>query len=407
MSMPIKDYKVERLYGEKYNKNNKYNFLLYNLSDIRLISNQNIFGIGASAFLDNKADIANHYTLPIKLLLEYPSYVKIYKDDNLVSALQYGAGWHYLDTSRLPDGYYHIDIEVVDFRGIVDAERRLFIKSSRLPPNDMHMWQLDIGLLNASFTESRLQVSDDVLIRAGDRFKISQNQAVGLQLLHDSKKFFIEQQYDYYGKHIFFSSALLLSSSSDIVTQLSLSYSGFHLSGILDWQLSKLSGADSPLIDINSLARESIDSRISYSLSPAVKMGLRVAGKTDQYGSTERSYTFDLDFNIFKNSNLRVTSGLRYGKMREVEESYDLWKGDINLAYSVNEHARFSYFSWEQEANQERESYRQHRLDGHYLYGHNKFQYYLEDAVSGQEAMRQASLDIRIIISICSISISR
>lgn len=113
---------------------------------LRLLTYRSLFGVRAGLASQRRSDPESAIASPIELYLPMQSRVDILRDGRLLSSEFVEAGHQRLDTHPLPLGAYRIDLAITDLDGRVSHQRRHFVKSHRLAPNDTRPWYIEIGL---------------------------------------------------------------------------------------------------------------------------------------------------------------------------------------------------------------------------------------------------------------------
>ncbi|HSG89843.1 MAG TPA: TcfC E-set like domain-containing protein [Pseudomonadales bacterium] len=109
------------------------------------VRERDLVGVRAESSLDTRTDRAFSGGTPVEVFLPTRSRVEILQDGRLLNSGSYDAGNRVLDTSNLPDGAYDIDLRIIESGGTVRSERRFFVKTTRLPPEDQPLWTLEAG----------------------------------------------------------------------------------------------------------------------------------------------------------------------------------------------------------------------------------------------------------------------
>jgi len=107
---------------------------------------QQLGGARFASTLNTRTDLGLAYGTPIALSLASRARVDLIKDGRLVNSRFYDAGNQMVDTSMLPEGAYDLLIRITE-GGATREETRFFSKSSRLPPLDQPLYQVEAGAL--------------------------------------------------------------------------------------------------------------------------------------------------------------------------------------------------------------------------------------------------------------------
>lgn len=99
-------------------------------------------GTFTDALLDREADRAT----PLEVTLPRAARVTVRRDGRQVIAVDLPAGTHRLDTARLPDGAYDLDLHIREDGGAERDEVVYFVKTAILPPHDHPLFIGQIGV---------------------------------------------------------------------------------------------------------------------------------------------------------------------------------------------------------------------------------------------------------------------
>jgi outer membrane protein OmpA-like peptidoglycan-associated protein len=262
------DQKLKNIYLMQRTATMSYKALVFQLENVYFIPSNQIYGISGASSLSRRTNTLEAYTSPIKLLLNYPSYVRIYRDDELLSSKRYEEGYNYIDTSLLPDGTYHITIVVTDIRGADTKYQQLFIKSSTLPPRDTTLWYFDLGYNQAKIEDNDIVVSSsNYIARIGKNKRISDNFGLAWNFLSNPVSLLFETNVTYFAPSYNLYSGLVIGKDNDYNALVNISSNYFGLN--IKASLSKLwyGGVDKsdqqPLLDFSSLKNATAEMSVS------------------------------------------------------------------------------------------------------------------------------------------------
>jgi hypothetical protein len=136
---------------------------------------QQMGGVRVASTLNTRTDLGLAYGTPIALSLTSRARVDFIKDGRLVGSRFYDAGNQMVDTSMLPEGAYDLLIRISE-GGSVREETRFFSKSSRLPPKDQPLYQVEVGALLSPTTYSLFpEDSGELMARVGHSRRLTQS----------------------------------------------------------------------------------------------------------------------------------------------------------------------------------------------------------------------------------------
>jgi|GEM_PF-1904284 len=131
-----------------------------------------MLGASLATSVNLRQDLSSIIASPIELFLPVRGRVDIFRDGRLISSGFYEAGNQFIDSARLPNGAYLIDIVVTDDAGNTRTEQQLFVKSTLLPPPGEPQWFVEAGRVNARTADSVMPDSiDATLLRSGYRWR--------------------------------------------------------------------------------------------------------------------------------------------------------------------------------------------------------------------------------------------
>lgn len=131
-----------------------------------------LMGGSVATSVNLRQDLASVIASPIELFLPIRGRVDIFRDGRLINSGFYEAGNQFIDSARLPNGAYLIDIVITDDAGNTRTEQQLFVKSTLLPPPGEPQWFVEAGRVKARTSDSVLPDSiDATLLRSGYRWR--------------------------------------------------------------------------------------------------------------------------------------------------------------------------------------------------------------------------------------------
>jgi Mat/Ecp fimbriae outer membrane usher protein len=140
----------------------------------------------------------------IQVFISSRSRVDIFREGRLINTKYYNIGNQSLDTSRLPNGSYDIDIEITDSGGKLTKETRFFSKTGRLPPLGELLYFAQAGQKVRRSGESILPEAEDngLFLRAGVSKRITDNFGGTIASTFNDQHFLLEsmlfKQAEYY-----------------------------------------------------------------------------------------------------------------------------------------------------------------------------------------------------------------
>ncbi len=139
---------------------------------LRGIRRDLLMGGGITTSLNLRQDLASVIASPIELFLPIRGRVDIFRDGRLISSGFYEAGNQFIDSDRLPNGAYLIEIVITDDAGNTRTEQQLFVKSTLIPPSGEPQWFVEAGRVKARTSDNVMPDSiDATLMRSGYRWR--------------------------------------------------------------------------------------------------------------------------------------------------------------------------------------------------------------------------------------------
>ncbi|MEE4298419.1 MAG: CS1-pili formation C-terminal domain-containing protein [Pseudomonadales bacterium] len=109
------------------------------------VADRDLLGLRLGSSLQTRADRAFSNGSPLAVFLPERSRVEILQDGRLLGSGAYEAGNQILDTSTLPEGAYEVVLRIREIGGRERIERRFFVKTTRIPPQDQPLWSVEFG----------------------------------------------------------------------------------------------------------------------------------------------------------------------------------------------------------------------------------------------------------------------
>ena len=109
-----------------------------------LSRSRQLLGFRIGSTLDTRLDRQRLSASALEISVSQSATVEIQRDGRTLDVQQVEPGQTELDTSRLPQGAYTVDL-VIDEGGTTRTETRYFSTSSQLPPADTPQWYVELG----------------------------------------------------------------------------------------------------------------------------------------------------------------------------------------------------------------------------------------------------------------------
>lgn len=116
-----------------HRKQYRTSFGYHDTVSTNIIPSLSILGASFDINYDLLQDIDNQVSTPLEVSIVVPSYVDVYRDDQLLTTEYFGPGNHYIDTTRFPEGAYSLRVVTRTLSNIKSTKIQYFIKSYFLP----------------------------------------------------------------------------------------------------------------------------------------------------------------------------------------------------------------------------------------------------------------------------------
>ncbi|MGB5353613.1 MAG: TcfC E-set like domain-containing protein [Woeseia sp.] len=182
---------------------------------IAFLGERNIIGARMGASLDTRADLDTAEATPIYLFLNQRSRVDIRRDGQLLDSRFYDAGNQQLDTSRLPDGAYDIEVRLNDGSSPESRQRFFFVRSARLPPIDQPLYFFEVGRLAQTGDRAVPELGPNNWLRTGIARRFIANFGAETELVQNAGTTLLQGGVFLFGRGWQLEAGLLGSSRSD------------------------------------------------------------------------------------------------------------------------------------------------------------------------------------------------
>ena len=140
---------------------------------LSFVPSVDLLGVKLSTSLKARTDLDYTKGTSIDLFLPTRSRVNIFKDGRFITSDFYEPGNQELDTSRLPDGAYEIEIQIIDSSGQEEIISRFFVKSARIAPMDDPQYFFEVGDVQLNNVETSFPESRNITIaQAGYSYRL-------------------------------------------------------------------------------------------------------------------------------------------------------------------------------------------------------------------------------------------
>ena len=203
---------------------------------VAFVGEQDIVGVRAGGSLDTRADLQTADATPLFLFLNQRSRVDIRRDGRLLDSRYYDAGNQQLDTTRLPDGAYDIQVTTRDGAGREREQTFFFVRTARLPPIDQPLYYAEAGRLAQAGTSVLPRLQGGNWLRAGVARRLSAHLGVEIEAVHAGETSLLQAGLYMFGRGWQLEGGVLGSSASDRGLSLRGHLRRGELSVGMDWR---------------------------------------------------------------------------------------------------------------------------------------------------------------------------
>lgn len=213
------------------------------LSDIALA------GASFNSSFKTRVDLEHAFSSELVVFLARRSVVQLAVDDRVYTGDSYGAGNQVLDTRALPDGTYEVEIRVIDPLSGSRSEKRLFTKSTQIPPRGETVFGITAGVpLIYDENDPLPETVDLTVLGASIGRRFNDQSAWRLGLLQFGRDSFVQSEFIYLGESVAAQLTATTGNKNTLATGFRLSYSAqdysMNFSG--EWFRSDIAAIDEP-----------------------------------------------------------------------------------------------------------------------------------------------------------------
>jgi len=151
------------------------------------VNDRRLLGLRLGTSTKTRTDLDNSLATPVLIFLDRRSRVDILRDTELLDSRFYDPGNHQLNTTRLPDGAYDINVRIVGADGTEETQQHFFVRNSLLPPLGEQQHFLELGAFTEDFGADLPRTVGGGWVRAGLSRRLRENFALEGELLVSSE----------------------------------------------------------------------------------------------------------------------------------------------------------------------------------------------------------------------------
>jgi len=160
----------------------------------------NLIGVGFSSSFKTRVDLEHAFSSQLVVYLPRRSIVQLLVDGRVYAGDSYEAGNQALDTGPLPDGTYEIEINIIDPTTGTRSERRIFTKSTQIPPRGETIISVGAGLARDGQSDSTTPKASSLgVLGASVTRRLTDQSALRLGMLQYQNDSFFQSGWTYLG----------------------------------------------------------------------------------------------------------------------------------------------------------------------------------------------------------------
>lgn len=316
---------------------------LFRTSPIGLLGSQRFLGASVLTTTETRLDLDRAQGSALTVFLPSRSTVELVVDGRVYARRTYPAGNQAIDTAGLPDGAYDVVLRIRDDAGNVTEETQFFAKSIDVPLRDAPTYILQAGLLVEEERRALPAVTPTPLLRAGTAWRLTNDLALGGNLLATDEVAVGSLDLDYFSSLGILSASLLGSSDGDYglsvtlygrLGDLSYSLSGQMLERAEEPDLYALDSDRDPL----GPSYRQLNFSLSYPLHEDVDLSLRGFWRDDAYSDDSYLVGPLLTWRLYQDSWIGISLDAQVTKTDD--ETYGL--AQVRLFQTIGEKRRWS-----------------------------------------------------------------
>lgn len=156
------------------------------------INDRRLLGLRIGSSTKTRTDLDNALATPVLIFLDRRSRVDILRGTELLDSRFYDPGNHQLNTTRLPDGAYDINVRIVAADGTEQTQQHFFVRNSLLPPLGEKQYFLEAGAFTEDFGADLPRTVGGGWLRGGVSRRIRENFALEGEVLLSSESSLVQ-----------------------------------------------------------------------------------------------------------------------------------------------------------------------------------------------------------------------
>ncbi len=298
-----------------------------------------LMGAGFGTTFKTRVDLEHAFSSQLVVYLSTRAVVQLVIDGRVYSGDSYAAGNQVLNTSDLPDGTYDVELRIFDQAGTFRSERRLFTKSTRIPPQGETVYAVTAGQVLQPDSDGVFpELSDTSVLGMSMSRRLNDQSAWRSGLLQFGSHSLVQGEYLYLGQRVSFQATGSVGQSNTIaagiqtgfsVESMSFSLAANHFSSGIDPENDSVEAAFfGPDYDQLSFSANRSFGQIAVGARTSFRREQSTEGETD----TTEQYGIFAQRPIYRRAHSRglvSTSFLRTPDDSRVELKFD-WFFDKN-----------------------------------------------------------------------------
>ncbi|MFK7854962.1 MAG: TcfC E-set like domain-containing protein [Granulosicoccus sp.] len=278
-----------------------------------------LIGAGFGTSFKTRVDLEHAFSSQLVVYLNNRSIVQLVIADRIYAGDSYPAGNQVLNTAGLPDGTYEVELRIIDSVTGTRSERRIFTKSTQIPPHGEPVVSFTAGSARQADNEFSIPIASEVNV-AGVSYtqRLTDQSAYRLGLLQFGSHAFAQTEFLYIGSSL---SYQLTASAGGAGTLSAGVQAGFKISDIAfslsgDHYVSEfqaVEGSVQSTFFLSDFSQVSLSvNRAFESFSLGARTSFRRETEEDDSAPLTKQHSIFAQKPLFKRSGTRGYVGTRY-----------------------------------------------------------------------------------------------
>lgn len=292
------------------------------LPDIDLI------GAGFGTSFKTRVDLEHAFSSQLVVYLSTRSIVQLVVDDRIQTGDSYAAGNQVLDTSALPDGTYEVEIRIVDPVAGTRSERRIFTKSTQIPPHGEAVVNVTAGAVLVPDNDSSVPEASDVnVVGVSYTRRLTDQSAYRLGLLQFGSQSFAQTEFLYLGSNLSYQVTASVGESGTLAAGMQAGFGihdvAFNLSGsFYETDFQSDAGSVESMFFLSDFSQISLSaSRVFDKYTLGARTSVRRETNDENDRIIDRQYSIFAQKPLFRRPGKRGFVGTRFQRTEDEQRA--------------------------------------------------------------------------------------